>query len=84
MSEHDDLLDGLWPATEPPADFAERVLDACFTPRQRARALLKPILLVSAVAALALAAPLVLLRAAPSSPAHAAVSFEPDLGLMRD
>ncbi len=83
------LLDELWPVLAPPEDFSQRVADACFARPQRARGLLKPILLVSAVAAVALIAPFVLIRTAPTSNVaveqHAqATQADADLGVYRD
>ncbi len=79
-TDDDSILDELWPAHEPPDGFADRVLDAVTPRRPRS---LRPLLLLSAIAAvIALATPLWIAGAPRSQFASAPV--EPDLGLVKD
>ncbi len=81
ISDDESLIDDLWPPLAPPDGFADRVLDAV-KPRRRPRSL-RPLLLVSAIAAaLALAAPLWISGAPRPRLAESAVAL--DLGLLKD
>jgi hypothetical protein len=88
--DDDDRLAGLWPALQPTPGFADRVLAACAAPpvsipvtRAPRRRALGSFVLLSALAAVAIAAPFMLLRAAPA-PAVAAAAVDADGGLVRD